>query len=207
MRCVSAVQLLCFGVIVCLLSGVPQVVTSTEIVRGNSISAAPISQSSELSLVARSLSPGRYRDAGDFLEHGYGSRLPSTLSPRSLAEDLMVSGLRFIFSQFDVIASSALAYRYTTEFYRNLTAILTVERRRSPPPQKLVVAYGALKLTAAYVHGRGLSEEVLARILLSFAEYVLDMSAMILFGAFRAVVWLVGDIRVIIGMDIAGIGD
>ncbi|KAL8911198.1 MAG: hypothetical protein Q9171_003604 [Xanthocarpia ochracea] len=84
-------------------------------------------------------------------------------SRRSLASDLTTLGVRFIFSQVDIIASSALAYRYTIEFYRNLTAIVIAERRSGPAPQKLVILYGALKLTAAYAHGQGFTEEVLAK--------------------------------------------
>ncbi|KAL9000435.1 MAG: hypothetical protein Q9169_000952 [Polycauliona sp. 2 TL-2023] len=205
MRCISAVRLFCFGVIFGLLLAVPRILASTGIARRGFISITPGTQSSEASLAAQPLSPGR-PDAQDRPKHDHLSRPPSRLSQRSLAVDLTTAGLRFIFSQFDIIAPSALAYRYTTEFYRNLTTVLKVERRPSSPPQKLVVAYGALKLMAAYAHGRGLTEEILAKVLLSFAEYMLAMLEMFLIGAFQVAVWIVEDIQIIIGMDVDGIG-
>lgn len=128
----------------------------------------------------------------------------SRSSKRSLATDLTASGFRFIFSQIDVIASSALAYRYTTEFYRNLTTVVVAERRSSPAPQKLVIAYGALKLTAVYTYGQGLTEELLAHIIVRFAEHMLDTLAVIVIGAFRLAIFMEGDVRVLLGMEIGG---
>lgn len=86
-----------------------------------------------------------------------------------------------------------------------MTIVLTAERRSNPPSQKLVVAYGAMKLTAAYVHRQGFTEETLAMVLLHFADYMLDTLAMILIGSFRVAVWIMEDIRVMIAMDIEGI--
>ncbi|KAL8648001.1 MAG: hypothetical protein Q9226_006192 [Calogaya cf. arnoldii] len=210
MRCTTAVHNYCFGgvAVVGLLSTMPQARTLSGTGRKDPLSIVPIPQISGISLAAQSFSPGRHHDVRDSfdLEHRSSLALPRS-TQRSLASDLTASGLRFIFSQFDVIASSALAHHYTTQFYRNLTTVLTAERRTDPPPQTLVIAYGALKLTAAYVHDHGFTEDILAKVLLMFAEYMLDMIAMILIGAFQVAVLVMGDIRAQIGMDIQGIGD
>lgn len=220
MRCIPAIRLSWYVVLLAevafLSSSIPQGLAFTHIARNNTISVAPTSHNTESSLAAQArvgsaidceAESSMHRNAPAFSEHDYLPGPPSRLLQRSLAVDWTASGLRFIFSQFDIIASSALAYRYTTEFYRNMTIVLTAERRSNAPSQKLVVAYGAMKLTAAYVHRQGITEETLAMVLLQFAEYMLDTLATILIGAFRAVVWVMEDIRVIIGMDIVDIGN
>ncbi|KAI4277675.1 MAG: hypothetical protein L6R38_005388 [Xanthoria sp. 2 TBL-2021] len=183
----------------------PRVVAFGGVGLKDSVSVSPISHKSGM-LAAHSFSSWRHRDERESSNFEHRSLSSSSSSSRSSRRSL-ASGLRFIFSQADVIASSVLAYRYTTEFYRNLTVVLTAERRSSPPPQKLVIAYGALKLTAAYAHGYGFTEDILAKVLLNFAEYMLDMVAMILIGAFQVAVMVMGDVRVLLAMDILGIGD
>ncbi|KAL8924853.1 MAG: hypothetical protein Q9172_002472 [Xanthocarpia lactea] len=160
------------------------------------LSVGPGPQVHDWSLSAQPFSPWRRRsdEQESFRPRYLSLSLPGS-SRRSLESDLITLGVRFIFSQVDIIASSALAHRYTTEFYRNLTAIVIAERRSSPAPQKLVILYGALKLTAAYAHGQGFTEELLAKIIVTFAEYMLDMLALVLIGAFRltrveAIMWL-----------------
>ena len=169
------------------------------------ISVGPGPQVPDWSLSAQPVSAWRRRsDEQESFRPGYLSLSLPGSPRRSLASDLTTLGIRFIFSQVDIIASSALAYRYTTEFYRNLTAIVIAERRSSPPSQKLVILYGALKLTAAYAHGQGFNEELLAKVIATFAEYMLDMLALVLIGTFRLAVRVKGDIRVWMGVDIAG---
>ncbi|KAL8853836.1 MAG: hypothetical protein Q9221_001307 [Calogaya cf. arnoldii] len=186
----------------------PQARTFSGSGRKAPFSVAHVSQIPRISLAAQSFPSARQYDVRDSFDLEHRSSLSSPKSTqRSLASDLTASGLRFIFSQFDLIASSALAHHYTTQLYRNLTTVLIAEPRLEPPPQKLVIAYGALKLTAAYVHGHGFTEDILAKLLLKFAEYMLDMMAMILIGAFQVVVLVMGDIRAQIGMDIQGMGD
>lgn len=194
--------------VVSLLLCMPRAVAFSGVGLKDSVSVSPISHKSGISAAAHSFSSGKHRDERESSKFEHRSLSSSSRSShRSLVSDLTASGLRFVFSQADVIASSALAYRHTTEFYRNLTVVLTAERRLSPPPQKLVIAYGALKLTAAYAHGHGFTEDILAKVLLNFAEYMLDMMAMILIGAFQVAVLVMGDIRVLLAMDILGIGD
>ncbi|KAI4276031.1 MAG: hypothetical protein LQ337_002772 [Flavoplaca oasis] len=215
MRCIPTIQLSCIFAVVAFLSlRIPRGLAFTHVARSSTLLVAPASHSSESSLapgtregsaVDCEAEHSRHRNAPDFPKHDCLPGPPSRLSQRSLAVDLTASGLRFIFSHFDIIASSAFAYRYTTEFYRNMTIVLTAERRSNPPSQKLVVAYGAMKLTAAYVHRQGFTEETLAMVLLHFADYMLDTLAMILIGSFRVAVWIMEDIRVMIAMDIEGI--
>lgn len=207
-RCVR-LQLFGLGVIIAVVGltmNMAGAAALSGVGRKYTVPVAPVSHMSGRSIAAQPFFFRGHRDGRESsnLEH----RSPS--SPRSsrssLASGLAASGLRFIFSQADVIASSALAYRYSTEFYHNLTVVLNAERRSGPPPQKLVIAYGALKLTAAYAHGHGFTEDILATVLLNFAEYMLDMVAMVLIGAFRVAVLVMGDIRVLLGMDIEQIG-
>ena len=220
MRCNPAIQLSWYTVIVAVVAflslRIPQGLAFTHVARSSTLLVAPASHSSGASLApgAREGSAvdceaghSRHRIAPNVPNHDCLSGLPSRHSQRSLAVDLTASGLRFIFSHFDIIASSALAYRYTTEFYRNMTTVLTAERRSNLPSQKLVVACGAMKLTAAYVHRQGFTEETLALVLLHFAEYMLDTLAMILIGTFRVAVWVMEDIRVMIAMDMEGMGN
>lgn len=54
------------------------------------------------------------------------------------------------------------------------------------------------------MHGQGLTEDTLARILLGFAEYMLDLLALVVFGAFQLAVWMKGVVRVWIRMEIQG---
>ncbi|KAL8728807.1 MAG: hypothetical protein Q9166_005185 [cf. Caloplaca sp. 2 TL-2023] len=98
---------------------------------------------------------------------------------------LWLESLRFIFSQIDVIVSSTLAYRYTTEIYRNLAAVLIIQRRSTPATQKLAVTYGLLILTTSISHGYGFTEEVLARVLVRFAERIIYFLAFLVIGAFQ----------------------
>ncbi|KAI4229072.1 MAG: hypothetical protein L6R36_001134 [Xanthoria steineri] len=208
-RCVG-LQLFGLGVIIAVSGStmnMPRAAALSGVGRNYPVLVAPVSHMSARSIAAQPFFFKGHRDGRESpnLEHRLRSSPRSSRS--SLASGLAASSLRFIFSQADVIASSALAYRYSTEFYHNLTVVLKAERRSGPPPQKLVIAYGALKLTAAYAHGHGFTEDILAKVLLSFAEYMLDMLAMVLIGAFRVAVLVMGDIRVLLGMDIEQIGD
>ncbi|KAL8949077.1 MAG: hypothetical protein Q9222_004784 [Ikaeria aurantiellina] len=136
-------------------------------------------------------------------DHGASS---SVSTKRSLANDLSALALRFIFLQADVIVSSALAYYQTTDFYRNMTALLNQGSYMSPTVQTLVVTYGALKLTASYAQRQALGRTLLGQILARFAEYMLDTFILVVVAAYRVCVQVKQDIEVWIGMEVDSIG-
>ncbi|KAL8712040.1 MAG: hypothetical protein Q9220_003736 [cf. Caloplaca sp. 1 TL-2023] len=130
----------------------------------------------------------------------------AVFAKRSLVDDFSSSALHFIFLQADVIVSSALAYYQTTDFYRNMTALLGTGFHLKPTAQTIVLTYGALKLTASYAQRQALADTLLLKVLARFAEYMLDTLALVVVGAYRVGVQVKQDIFVWIGMDADDMG-
>ncbi|KAL9594290.1 MAG: hypothetical protein Q9179_005461 [Wetmoreana sp. 5 TL-2023] len=147
----------------------------------------PTSIDESINLILPSLRR-RHDHNSSALEHFSTSSLD--LAKRSLVTNLAALGLRFVFSQADIIVSSALAHYRTTEFYNNLTARIGTDFEISPGIQNFGFTYGVMKLAASFLHTRGVTTDVLAQVLVAFANVMLKLCILLVVVAYNVAVWL-----------------
>ncbi|KAL8732448.1 MAG: hypothetical protein Q9181_003944 [Wetmoreana brouardii] len=107
------------------------------------------------------------------------------LARGSLITNLTAPDLRFVFSQEDIIVSSALAHYRITEFYNNLTARIGTDFEFSPGIRNFGFTYGAMKLTASLLHAKGVKTDVLAQVLVVFANVMLKLCLLMIIVAYK----------------------
>ncbi|KAL8773655.1 MAG: hypothetical protein Q9209_001421 [Squamulea sp. 1 TL-2023] len=94
-------------------------------------------------------------------------RLSPSTTKRSLAVDLIATGLRIIFSHLE-------HYRMT-DFYKEMIKRMGGEHRDGPTVYVHVFTYGFLRFMARYAYDEGLTEEMVVETIVVFAEIMMQV--------------------------------
>ncbi|KAL8729206.1 MAG: hypothetical protein Q9181_005079 [Wetmoreana brouardii] len=110
---------------------------------------------------------------------------------RSLEARYTARGLQMIFTSMDIFAASALAYTYITSLYSNFTTVLgTAFRHGGSDINKIALTYGALRLTASWVLGQGLTSETVLDVPSDIALLLTKIMDSVLLGPYHLVMFL-----------------
>lgn len=117
------------------------------------------------------------------VSHSEAGCSPS-VSDRSLLADLATIGFRVIWDYVDISYASYIAVTQTTELWANITANARGKWKAEERLMTLDISYGCLKLSIT-----GLIDTISWELVAEFAAEMLVLSRILVFGAFRVVLF------------------
>lgn len=103
---------------------------------------------------------------------------------RSLLTDLAKTGFRLVWDYIDIAYASYIAFHQTTEFWANITANARGKWKAEQEVMRLDISFGSLKLSIA-----GLIDTIDWELVAEFAAEMLVLSRIVVFGAFRMMIF------------------
>ena len=107
-----------------------------------------------------------------------------SISKRSLLTDLIATGFRLVWDHMDIGYASYIAFHQTTELWANTTAHAQGSWKAEKAVMTLDISYGCLKISIA-----GLIDAISWQLVAEFAAEMLVLSRLIVFVAFRVILF------------------
>ena len=107
-----------------------------------------------------------------------------SVSERSFLSDLAKTGFRLVWDYMDITYASYIAFYQTTEFWANITADARGKWKAEKQVMTLDISYGSLKLSIA-----GLMDAISWELVAEFAEAMLVLSRIVVFGTYRLMIF------------------
>lgn len=136
----------------------------------------------QTSTTAYKRSPNIYRHVRNRSRSKDECSLP--ISERSILIGLATSGFRLVWDYMDITYTTYIAFYQTTELWGNITANARGKWKAEEEVMTLDISYGCLKLSIA-----GLIDAISWEFVAEFAAEMLVLSHIIVFGAYRLVVF------------------